>query len=168
MKRGDRAKVQDRTLNPLKPARYGIVEEYFPATGDKPATVQINMDGGGRMHTLATNAELVDMTGIETCLLCHQPAYGTIHLRGLKHPAHLCQAHMQADMHEILIQSAVKHSTDRQPVTEPLTTGDVLETPIGHAIVTNTFPSKAATLRLRSGSTVTQTWKGLTDCKILR
>jgi hypothetical protein len=162
-------KVQDRTLNPIKPARYGTVEEYFPTTGDRPAFAHVNMDGGGRMRTLATNLSLVDMTGIQTCLLCHQPAYGTITLRGLKHPAHLCRAHMQADMHEILIQSAVKHSTDRQPVTEPLTTGDVLETPIGYAIVVATYPSKAATLRTPNGVTIAETWQHLTTRhKILR
>ena len=54
-KRGDRVIVQDKTLHPTPSKRKGTVEEYLP--GD-PNTVQINMDNGSRMHTLAENVTL--------------------------------------------------------------------------------------------------------------
>jgi hypothetical protein len=156
--------MQDRTLDPIKPARYGTVEEYFP--GD-PDTVQINMDDGGRMHTLATNVTVVDMAGVTTCLLCFLPAIGTLYLRGARHPAPLCRSHMHAEAHEILIRSAIRHSEGRAPVTQPLSVGDVLETPIGCVLVVKTHNNNAVSVRTCNGVTIVQSWEHLTKCQIL-
>lgn len=145
---GDRVKFHDRSYKPTRLPRYGTV---VSVKHEDPKTVQLRMDEGTELDTLAANVQPVRARGIDYCCCCNRGADVQFHVHGTV--IHTCTEHAGLDDVQLILQATAQTCPQRTTMAELPRTGTVVDHPLlGLFYITNRTET-TVTGRFANGTT---------------
>lgn len=130
---GDRVKFHDRSYKPTRMPRYGTVVGVKPGN---PATIQLQMDEGSGLDTLAANVHPVKTGDVEHCCCCNRGADVRFYVHGTV--VHTCGEHRGLTDVQLLLQATAQTCPKRIHMAELPRVGTVVDHPLlGLFYITN-------------------------------
>lgn len=119
---GDRVKFHDRSYLPTRMPRHGTVVSMRLGP---PTTVQLRMDEGTELDTLAVNVLPVRSRGIDYCCQCSRGAEAQFKVLGTT--VHTCMEHASMNDKQLTMFAIAQTHPKRAPMAELPLAGTVID-----------------------------------------